>query len=601
MQYVNAEAYQLSQYGNNRKLTLPPGSSSKLHNHIEHELWIVKQGQADLFVDGKKNRLSVGDTIYIEPFECHVLRNEHKTEFIMEAHWDLDLASAVKKIRQRDLVRAKTLIQTAFPTPNGNLHIGHLSGAYLCSDIYRRFLELSGGDSYKICGTFGYTNHINKSCDKKQISYNDLVTQCEIQINADMRSFGCEYDSFLSHDFNNILKPIYPKFLKTLQTSGCLYEKEVMHPFSEQENKFIAESYIAGNCAHCNKKTIGMECEACGYFQDEVSMQHIKHAVSGEILTRRRVKRTYFKLNRKTVDAIYEHIYVSRLSSTNRYLNLFDAYLDKGSIQDIPVGSFRGFGVRFGEEQHLSMVFERALRTFYSLNEYPDCTRHYVFCGPDNFYATGILMPCIIKQIGFSLDKTPVAVLNDFCLLENEKFSTSRGHAIWAKDLLHEVEVDFLRAYLISISSECSVSQFQLAEFKLFQERCTHEFRLLKESISKLKTNSGDKNIDPGNWLSTDKAFLSLIDFHNRTCMNCYANFDNKLAWSCVHHMLVLVNEYMQSTLKFTNDYHNYRTRVWLCFHSLGLLIHCLSPIMPTMAAKLRDLIKEDDICRQAE
>ena len=44
-------------------------------------------------------------------------------------------------------------ITAALPYTNGPIHIGHLAGVYLPSDIYARYLRLTGNDVAYICGS----------------------------------------------------------------------------------------------------------------------------------------------------------------------------------------------------------------------------------------------------------------------------------------------------------------------------------------------------------------------------------------------------------------------------------------------------------------
>ena len=48
------------------------------------------------------------------------------------------------------------MITAALPYANGPLHIGHLAGAYLSSDIFARYLRLMGKDVAFVCGSDEY-------------------------------------------------------------------------------------------------------------------------------------------------------------------------------------------------------------------------------------------------------------------------------------------------------------------------------------------------------------------------------------------------------------------------------------------------------------
>ena len=44
-------------------------------------------------------------------------------------------------------------MSAAPPTPNGDLHVGHLSGPYTAGDVHTRYLRLRGVDAHFIFGT----------------------------------------------------------------------------------------------------------------------------------------------------------------------------------------------------------------------------------------------------------------------------------------------------------------------------------------------------------------------------------------------------------------------------------------------------------------
>ena len=45
------------------------------------------------------------------------------------------------------------LVTSALPYANGPVHIGHLAGVYIPSDIYTRYLRLRGCDVISVCGS----------------------------------------------------------------------------------------------------------------------------------------------------------------------------------------------------------------------------------------------------------------------------------------------------------------------------------------------------------------------------------------------------------------------------------------------------------------
>src|SRR4029078_812475 len=45
-------------------------------------------------------------------------------------------------------------------TPNGDLHLGHLSGPYLGADVFARFQRMRGEEAYHITGSDDYQSYV---------------------------------------------------------------------------------------------------------------------------------------------------------------------------------------------------------------------------------------------------------------------------------------------------------------------------------------------------------------------------------------------------------------------------------------------------------
>lgn len=67
--------------------------------------------------------------------------------------------------------------------------------------------------------------------------------------------------------------------------------------------------------------------------------------------------------------------------------------------------------------------------------------------GKDNRYYFSDLFPRVLRAYGIELPLS--AIENEFLLLEGQKFSTSKGHAIWVKDAVEAMGVQKLRELLI--------------------------------------------------------------------------------------------------------------------------------------------------------
>jgi methionyl-tRNA synthetase len=59
-------------------------------------------------------------------------------------------------------------ITAALPYTNGPIHIGHLAGVYVPSDIYSRYLRLQGKDVLFVCGSDEHGVAISMKAKKRR-------------------------------------------------------------------------------------------------------------------------------------------------------------------------------------------------------------------------------------------------------------------------------------------------------------------------------------------------------------------------------------------------------------------------------------------------
>src|SRR6185369_2154141 len=85
------------------------------------------------------------------------------------------------------------------------------------------------------------------------------------------------------------------------------------------------------------------------------------------------------------------------------------------------------------------------------------------FFGFDNGYFHAVLFPALFLAYDPGIRLARAFVTNEFLRLDGAKFSTSRGHAIWGKELLARVPADVARFYLAWSGPEREQTNFTLA------------------------------------------------------------------------------------------------------------------------------------------
>jgi methionyl-tRNA synthetase len=130
---------------------VPPGGTTAFHRHDEAESFIIISGSGIVETDEGSVAVAPGDIVAFAPFEQHVLHNTGAEDLTFaDLYWRDSSAAAVQAAREDEAVAPlagtgrPVFVFSTPPTPNGDLHIGHLSGPYLGADVYTRFQRLNG-------------------------------------------------------------------------------------------------------------------------------------------------------------------------------------------------------------------------------------------------------------------------------------------------------------------------------------------------------------------------------------------------------------------------------------------------------------------------
>ena len=82
------------------------------------------------------------------------------------------------------------------PYANGELHFGHLAGAYLPADIFVKYHRLKGSDVVYICGSDEHGVPITVAAAAEKRDPSELVNRYHPSIKRSFEEFGMEFDNY---------------------------------------------------------------------------------------------------------------------------------------------------------------------------------------------------------------------------------------------------------------------------------------------------------------------------------------------------------------------------------------------------------------------
>ena len=111
-----------------------PGAESTHQKHDETEAFVILSGHGEIVADGRRHSVQAGSVALFEPFESHVLRNTGDEPLRFADFYWRDAAQRESRAAgnaDARLAKRPVFVFSTPPTPNGDLHLGHLSGPYL--------------------------------------------------------------------------------------------------------------------------------------------------------------------------------------------------------------------------------------------------------------------------------------------------------------------------------------------------------------------------------------------------------------------------------------------------------------------------------------
>jgi methionyl-tRNA synthetase len=383
-----------------------------------------------------------------------------------------------------DLSEAKRYtITAALPYTNGPIHIGHLAGVYVPSDIYSRYLRLQGKDVAFICGSDEHGVAISMKAKKEGITPQQVIDKYDGIIRQSFLDFGISFDNY-SRTSSEIHHKTASEFFKKLYDNGDFIEETTEQLYDAKADQFLADRFVTGTCPKCdNPEAYGDQCEKCGSTLNATDLINPKSTITGETPILKSTKHWFLPLNR------YESFlkkWILEGHKNDWKPNVYgqvkswvDGGLEPRAVTrdldwgiDVPLEGAKGkklyvwFDAPIG---YISSTKEWAAREGKDWEPYwKDANTKLVhFIGKDNIVFHCIIFPAMLKAEGSYIlpDNVPA---NEFLNLEGNKLSTSKNWAVWLHEYLQDFpeKQDSLRYALTANAPETKDNDFTWKDFQ---------------------------------------------------------------------------------------------------------------------------------------
>ena len=509
------------------------------------------------------------------------------------------------------------LITSALPYANGPLHIGHLAGVYVPSDIYTRYLRMKGADVISICGSDEHGVPITLKARNEGITPQEVVDRYHSLNKKAFEDFGISFDIY-SRTSNKVHYETASEFFLNLYSKGEFTEKTTDQYYDEEAGCFLADRYIMGTCPYCgNENAYGDQCEKCGTSLSPNDLINPHSTISGSKPVLRETLHWYLPLD-KYEGWLKKWILEDHKEWKTNVYGQCKSWLDQG-LQPRAVSRDLDWGVPVPVEgakgKVLYVWFDAPIGYISATKELtpewekywkdPE-TRMIHFIGKDNIVFHCIIFPAMLKAEGSFIlpDNVPA---NEFLNLENDKISTSRNWAVWLHEYLEEFpgKQDVLRYTLCSNAPETKDNDFT---WKDFQARNNNELvAILGNFVNRtlvLTNNYYNSRVpERGATDENDNSVLAEIAVIKEKVESSLETFRFREALKEAMNLARLGNKYLADAEPWKvirTDPEKVKTIMNIALQITASLTIVLEPFIPFSMDKLRkwlniDLLKWDD------
>ena len=500
------------------------------------------------------------------------------------------------------------LVTSALPYANGPVHIGHLAGVYIPSDIYTRYQRLRGRDVIHVCGSDEHGVPITIKAKKEGITPQQVVDRYHEIIKNAFAGLGIEFDIYsrTSSDMHSVTAS---EFFRKLYDEGKFVEQTSEQYYDEEAKMFLADRYITGTCPKCgNERAYGDQCEACGSTLSPDELVDPHSTLSGSVPVKKSTTHWYLPLN-DYEQMLREWILEGHKEWKTNVYGQCKSWLD-GGLQPRAVSRDLDWGipvpVEGAEGKVLYVWFDAPIGYISATKELtPDWEKYWKsedtklvhFIGKDNIVFHCIVFPSMLKAHGEYILPENVPS-NEFLNLEGDKISTSRNWAVWAHEYLEDMpgKEDVLRYVLCANAPETKDNDFT---WKDYQARNNNELvavlgNFVNRALVLTQKYYGGVVPQCGELTEYDKQTIAELSTIKASLENNIENYRFREALKDAMNFSRIGNKYLADSEPWKvvkTDTERVKTILYIALQITANIATAIEPFMPFSAAKILSML----------
>jgi methionyl-tRNA synthetase len=376
-------------------------------------------------------------------------------------------------------------ITSALPYIHGVPHLGNIVGSILPADIFHRYNDIKGIENVFICGSDVHGTPLELEAIEREVSPEELTEEQHQKVKDVLEEFNMDFSIYSNTHSEYNRKQTHDMFIE-LYTNDYIKEKKQNLPYCKNDERFLPDRYIEGECPHCSGLARGDQCDDCGKLVEPEEIINPECQIcGGQNIEFRDTTHLAIDLNQfeeELLDWVSSDPSPVPEHKVKQVENLIKEAEDRTITRDqewgfkIPVEKINKRIEEEGLEVEKLETDKYSSKRIYVWFDAPiayigftrelfednrkwkdywvnDRSKNYYSIGKDNTIFHTVIFPSIL--IGASTDEEKYNLphyefIQDFLMAEDTQFSKSRGKGLSTTDALEMYPVDYWRFYLAS-------------------------------------------------------------------------------------------------------------------------------------------------------
>lgn len=204
----------------------------------------------------------------------------------------------------------RTLVTAALPYSNGRLHVGHIAGAYVPSDVYVRYLRSRGREVLYVCGSDDNGVAALIAARNEGIPVADLTAKYSARQKADFAALGIRFDVYggtHQPEFWDVHRDLSQEFFRQIHERGYFTKRTNEQFYDPVAKQFLPDRYVTGTCYECGfARAYGDQCDNCGKTLDALKLINPKSILTPDLKPEVRTTTHWYLSLAKFEDALVD-------------------------------------------------------------------------------------------------------------------------------------------------------------------------------------------------------------------------------------------------------------------------------------------------------